>query len=269
MKYTKSPPVGLGKVERERLSAILRGTQITVSVLEAANILGMTRQKAGKLLATYAKKGWLTRIYSGVYIPVPIESDTADIVPEDPLVIAEKLFTPCYIAGWSAAEYWGLTEQIFQSIVVMIQRQQKKYQLVIKGTKYLLYLTRPSLFFGLKSVWRDNVKIQVSDPTRTIIDLMNNPALGGGIRSVVDILRNYFFSKEKSIDLLIEYLKKLNNGAAYKRLGFLIEKYFPEENRLIKECQAKLTAGNAKLDSSLDCNRLVTKWRLFVPENWK
>ena len=32
---------------------------------------------------------------------------------EDPLVIAEKLFSPCYVGGWSAAEYWGITEQIF------------------------------------------------------------------------------------------------------------------------------------------------------------
>ena len=75
--------------------------------------------------------------------------------------------------------------------------------------------------------------------------------------------------EEKSIDLLIEYLQKLKNGAVYKRLGFLTEKYFPEENRLIDECQARLTAGNAKLDFSLNCNKLVTKWKLFVPENWK
>lgn len=269
MEYTKTPSTGLGKTERERLSAILREIKATVSVSEAANILGISRQKAGKLLATYAKKGWLSRIHRGVYIPVPIESDSADIIPEDALVIAEKLFAPCYIAGWSAAEYWGLTEQIFQSVIVMIQRQQKNYRPVIKGTEYLLHLTRKTFFFGLKTIWRNNIKIQISDPTRTIIDLINNPSLGGGIRPVADILKNYFSSESKSVGLLIEYLQKLKNGAAYKRFGFLIEKYFPQENRLIAECKKKLTTGNAKLDINLNCNKLITKWRLLVPENWK
>jgi len=190
-------------------------------------------------------------------------------IPEDPFIIAETLFAPCYIAGWSAVEYWGMTEQIYSSIIVVTQREQRKYRVNIKNTEYILHLTRPALFFGLKTVWRDNVKVQISDPTRTIVDLMNNPMLGGGIRATVDVLKNYFSSEEKQIELLIEYLQQLNNGAAYKRLGFLLEKYFPQEAKLIDESQLRLTAGNAKLDNTLDCNKLVTRWKLFVPENWK
>lgn len=269
MQYTNDALVGLGKLERERLAAILRQTKATISVRETAEILGVSRQQAGKYLATLAKKGWLKRIYSGVYIPIPLESNTPDITPEDPLIIAEKLFAPCYIAGWSAAEYWNLTEQIFHSVVVMTQKQQKNYAPLIADTKYLLHLAPPKLFFGLKTIWRSNVKVQISDPTRTIVDLINNPLLAGGIRFAVDILKTYFASKEKSVDLLIEYLQKQNNGAAYKRMGFLTEKYFPNEMKLIKECRSNLTKGNAKLDSSLTCDKLVTKWKLWVPENWK
>lgn len=269
VKYTKLSPVGLGKLERQRLSAILRKTQATISVAEAADILGFSRAKAGKLLAMYANKGWLMRIYSGVYIPVPLESPTTNIVPEDPFIIAEKLFAPCYITGWSAAEHWGMTDQLYQSVIVMTQRQQKNYQPVIKDTEYLLHLAKSSHFFGLRRVWRNNVKVHIADPARMIIDIMNNPALGSGMRTSVDILKNYFNSKEKSVDLLISYLRELKNGAVYKRLGFLIEKYYLEEKLLINECQARLTAGNTKLDSTLDCNKLVTKWRLWVPANWK
>ncbi len=269
MKYTKMDSKGLGKIERKRLSGILRNTRGTVTALEVSNILQLPRQRAAKLLATYAKKGWLSRIQQGVYIPVPIESETTDIAPEDTFVIAEKLFAPCYISGWSAAEYWGMTDQIFRSIIVMTQQQQKNYQPVIKDTEYLLHFTKLVRFFGLKSVWRSNVKVLVSDPTRTIVDLMQNPSLGGGIRSTVDILQSYFGSKEKSIQMCIDYMQQLNNGAAYKRLGFLVEKYFADEQNLLKECKERLTTGNAKLDADLTCNKLVTKWRLLVPENWK
>jgi len=269
MEYTKSAPQGLGKLERKRLSAILCVAQGTVSALETSNILQIPRQKAARLLATYAKKGWLARIQQGVYISVPIESETTDIAPEDPFIIAEKLFAPCYIAGWSAAEYWGMTEQIFRSMIVMTKQQQKNYKPVIKDTEYLLHFTKSSRFFGLKNVWRNNVKVLISDPSRTIVDLMQNPSLGGGIRSTVDILKNYFGSKEKSIQLCIDYMTQLDNGAAYKRLGYLIEKYFSDEDALLKECKEKITEGNAKLDLDLVCNKLVTKWRLLVPESWK
>jgi hypothetical protein len=30
-----------------------------------------------------------------------------------------------------------------------------------------------------------------------------------------------------------------------------------------------MTTGNARLDPGLNNDRLITRWRLFVPENWK
>ena len=51
---------------------------------------------------------------------------------EDPWVIAAQLYGPCYIGGWSAAEYWDLTEQIFRTVVVMTMhrppRSEPDYQ---------------------------------------------------------------------------------------------------------------------------------------------
>jgi predicted transcriptional regulator of viral defense system len=123
--------------------------------------------------------------------------------------------------------------------------------------------------FGLKPVWRGQVKISVSDPTRTILDMLIDPALGGGIRSVRDMLGNYLGSGNKILEQLIEYGERLGNGAVYKRLGFLLEKMAPGEDEAIKECYRRLTAGNAKLDPKLDNIRLITRWKLWVPENWK
>lgn len=269
MKYTKLPPAGLGKLERARLSAILRNTRVTISVREAASILDMPATKTAKLLAWYAQKGWLSRVYYGVYIPVPLESGTTDIVFEDPLAIPEKLFAPCYIGGWSAVEYWGMTDQIFRSVIVMTQLKPKNRQILIKDTQYLLHTTQPALFFGLKKVWRSNIQIYVSDPTKTIIDLLSEPAWGGGLRPTVEILKYYFRSNEKNITSLVDYLQKTNNGAIYKRLGFLVEKYFPEEQYLIETCKNNLKSGKVKLDPNLKSNKLVTKWQLWVPEGWK
>ena len=123
--------------------------------------------------------------------------------------------------------------------------------------------------FGLKPVWRGQVKISISDPTRTIVDMLVDPGFGGGIRSVKDMLYNYMRSESKNLEQLIEYGKLLGNGAVFKRLGFLLEKTAPDETKIIEQCRKSLTAGNAKLDPKLNNSRLITRWRLWVPENWK
>ena len=117
-------------------------------------------------------------------------------------------------------------------------------------------------------MWRGRVKIHVSDPNRTILDLLADPRLGGGIRSVRDMLLNYLASEMKNLELLIEYADRLGNGAVFKRLGFLLEQYGPEELGAIEQCGKRLTKGNARLDTKLPAERLVSRWRLWVPEGW-
>lgn len=259
---------GLGKIDRNRLSAVLRGTQGTISVAEATDILELSGASTAKLLSRWAKKGWLSRVRRGLYIPVPLESPTADISLEDAWIIADKLFSPCYIGGWSAAEHWGLTEQIFRTVIVLTEQRPRKRKQSIKGTVFLLKTVPNNAMFGLKAVWRGQVKVNVSDPARTILDMLSDPLLAGGLRSMVDMFRNYLNSDSKNLALLIKYANQLGNGAVFKRLGFLLEKYAENEVDYLEQCRQGLTSGNAKLDPSLKAERLITRWRLWVPERW-
>jgi|GEM_PF-6032200 len=42
---------------------------------------------------------------------------------DEPWAVAQKLFVPCYVGGWSAAEYWDFTEQIFNSTLVVLAKK--------------------------------------------------------------------------------------------------------------------------------------------------
>jgi hypothetical protein len=48
-----------------------------------------------------------------------------------------------------------------------------------------------------------------------------------------------------------------------------LERLAPEEQEAIATCLSRLTKGRAKLDPGLGADKLVTRWRLLVPENWK
>ncbi len=73
----------------------------------------------------------------------------------------------------------------------------------------------------------------------------------------------------RSLEQLIDYADQLETGSVFKRLGFLFEIVAPEETDALDVCRKKMTTGNARLDPGLNNDRLITRWRLFVPENWK
>lgn len=259
---------GLGKEDRKRLASILRETKGTISVKEATDILKVSPTDAAKMLSRWAKKGWLSRLRRGIYMPIPLESRTAEIALEDPWIVAERLYSPCYIGGWSAAEYWDLTEQVFRTVVVLTTQKPRERSPVIKGTSFLLRTISEKTIFGTKIVWRGKVKVSVSDPSRTVLDMLIDPKLGGGIRSTTDMFLNYLKSEKKDLELLIKYAKRVGTGAVFKRLGFLLERYAPEQKTAIDECKSQLTTGNVKLDPTLKGDKLITRWRLWVPDSW-
>ena len=225
------PVSGIGKESRARLSAIVRRTKGTLSVGQAAEILGLPADKTAKLLAWWAEKGWLSRVQRGLYIFVPLEARSSDIALEDPWIVAERMFSPCYIGGWSAAEYWELTEQIFRTILVFTTRNLSNRKPVIKGTAFRVRTVSGKAMFGMQAAWRGQVKVNVSDPSRTVLDIFNDPRMGCGLRPSIDVLGHYMESKNKNMSLLMDYAGQLGNGAVFKRLGFILRGFFQKSGR--------------------------------------
>jgi predicted transcriptional regulator of viral defense system len=256
---------GLGKASRERLSKVLRQAKGSISPADAARALSVEQPEAARLLSKWSSQGWLTRVRRGLYVPVPLESSTSDLPLEDTWIVAQRLFAPCYIGGWTAAAHWGLTEQLFRSVLVITTRRPRARRVDARGAVFVLRTVGQAAMFGLKPLWRGKVKVNVSDPTRTVVDLLDTPALGGGIRSVLDILTSYFGSAHRDPQLLIRYADQLGNKAVFKRLGFLAATFAPNEAEIVAECRKRLSAGNAKLDPKLPRGRIVTVWRLQVP----
>lgn len=267
--YSNSTLSGLEAGSRARLAKVLRAAHGTVTPELAAVALGEPGLNAAKLLARWAAQGWLQRVRRGIYVPVPLESERADSAPEDAWLIAQTAFSPCFIAGWSAVEHWSLTEQIFRSVCVATARRPRQRQQTMGGITFVLHTVAQTKFFGLKSVWRGQTKVQVSDSSRTVVDLLADPSWGGGIRFVADVLSNYLKSEHRNLPLVLDYAGRLGNRAVYKRLGFLLEQQAPGEIDVIAACASRMSAGYAKLDPQLDCSKLVTAWGLWVPASWQ
>ena len=252
---------------RAQLVRVLSATGDVIHVRDVASALQLDRTAAAQRLSRWTEQGWLRRVGRGAYVAASIDTMGSDRVLDDPWVLVPALFAPAYIGGRTAAEHWDLTEQIFNDIFVMTTQVLRNKRQERHGTLFSLKHIDERKIFGTKNVWRHQTRVPVSDVHRTIIDMLDDPAVGGGIQHVADCLAAYLRRDDRDNKKLVEYAVRLGNGAVFKRLGFLAEG-LPKGAELAHLCEHHLSGGHAKLDPAQDGPRVLTKWRLRVPVCW-
>lgn len=264
LKYTiPAEPAGVERRNRLLLDRLHRELQRPFTVTEVSKLLGMEASRAARLLAYWASRGWLSRLRKGLYVTVPLGAQNPAQWSEDPWIVAHHLFEPCYIGGWSACEHWGLTEQIFREVVVFTARKIRNRQLTIKETPFLLRVIPQKRLFGTASVWRQQTKVQVSDPSRTVADLLSDPSIGGGMRFIAEIVGSYFSGEHRNDTSLLAFVRRLGNRTIYKRLGYLLETSGTTAPEILRACRSNLSKGYSLFDPTVKGKgRFSRRWNL-------
>ena len=252
---------------RQRLSFVLRNTGPTFTVAEVADLLDLERAEASKILSRWATQGWVARLRRGLYAAVPLKSSGGEMVLENPWLIVPALFDNAYIGGWSAAEHWDLTEQIFSSVCVLTADKIRSKDQTIGGIRFALTSMRIDRHFGTRFEWVGNRRIAVSDPEKTIIDMFYKPSLGGGIQHATECFRNLIRSTRGDAAKLADYAERFGSGSAKKRLGLIAEATGLDQ--LAESLSAGKSSGNIQLDPGNPGDKLITRWGVWVPAYWE
>ncbi|MCG8608555.1 hypothetical protein MJD09_26650, partial [bacterium] len=187
-------------------------------------------------------------------------------VIENTWSLAMDIFGPAFISGWSAAEHWDLTEQIFNSVSVVTMVKQRKAIQMVGSVRFRTRTLSQERFFGHKTVWFGSKAIEIADPSRIVIDILDLPRFGGGGRHTIDIIRQYWHSKTRDPDLLLDYAIRYKRGSVFKRLGFLTEEArAPVTEEWIRACRRNLSKGISYLDPDGPAKgQIVSKWNLCI-----
>lgn len=264
-KYNRKPIAGMSEKERHLLTSLLQQGRQTVRASDLMEQFGSKKKAANLALSRLARKGWLQRLLPGVYGFVPLSADSANPMPEDAWALSMELFGPCYITGWTAAEQWDLTEQVFNSIALRSAHRFRSKTIEAGGVRYYVQFAKKDEFFGVQKIWRNNVQVSIADPHRTIIDILNDPALGAGGRQTMEIVRNYWKSKHANPDRLFEYAEKIGNGVIFKRLAFTAQKFGRVTDEWLEKCAARITKGVSKFDpEGSDQGSIVSRWNIKI-----
>ena len=255
---------------RAAVSALARSSSSgLISVAVAAKALGVTPARASGLLTRLTRSGWLTRLRRGVYYVLPLDSESAaSTTHHDPWLVAIHLFGPCYIGGWSAAEHWALTEQLFAKTFVVTSANIRLREQAVLGLKFVLRKVPSNRVRGVPTVWRGSERVSVSSRERTLVDALRDPSWLGGIRNVADALSTYLEDPHSTATALLREMRSSGSGAAAKRLGFLLETLEFPAGTEIETLLALRPAGNIKLDPAIPSRgRLSKRWGLWINAN--
>ena len=259
---TISQPAGIGSRGRSELAAVLGNGQRFVRPVDVASKLGIDPQDAAKRLSRWTSEGWLRRARRGLYIPVPLDASNPTAWSEDALAVAAAVWSPCYFTGWTAASYWSLTEQLFRTTVLKTSQRVRSSKVVLLDHEYLVrHVPTPAMTWGLKTEWQRELRLKMADPARTVIDVLDEPRLGGGIRHCAEILATYLHDHDAG--LLVEYGDRLGNRTVFKRLGYLFETLHHDNPSHIAACRARLPEGVSALDpDGPPKGARLMRWRL-------
>jgi predicted transcriptional regulator of viral defense system len=258
-------PAGISQRNRRYVERLHREASAAFDIETAAHVLELDRSATARLLGYLARRGWLARARRGLYVAVPLDARQSGEWVEDSWVVANLAFSPCYIGGWSACEHWDLTEQVFRTLLVMTARKVHDRDVTLQGMPIRLTVRPTEKHFGTVSVWRGQTQVAVSDPSRTAVDILDDPRLGGGMRTVADVIHEYMTSAHRDDGLLVEYGDRLGNRGVFKRLGYLLEQSQAKAPDLIAACLERRSEGLVALDPSVSLRgRILRRWGLRV-----
>lgn len=257
---------GLSTQERKIIGHFSALEQNFVNTDKLMEFHSCKRSTANQILRRLALKGWLHRLKQGAYVIVPLTSITATPAIENSWSLAMDLFKPAYISGWSAAEHWNLTEQIFNSVSVSTLSHQRESIQLLGNIKFRTKTLKKEQFFGTKKIWFGSKAVEIADPSRMLIDILDLPRFGGGGRHMVDILKQYWQTDVCNPDLLLEYALRYKRGIVFKRLGFLAESLkAPVTEEWLNACRQNISKGISYLDpDGPKQGKIISKWNLKI-----
>lgn len=245
---------------------------MVVEVEDGVRILGVSGKRAADLLSRLAARGWLVRIRGkkagAKYVITPWGPTAPSPILHNWFVLVREYMTPkpYYVSYYSAMALHNMTFQPINTIFISTPaRPQKK--MVAHVPVQLVSCQPQSLRWGVEDVWvTKQEQVKVSDLERTILDALDRPDYSGGVTELAKGL----WVQRTSINwrLLMDYLHKMDRGAVYRRLGYLVETFrlklpTPLAHRLHQQAHRYL--GHVRLDPTLPHEgRYVPRWRLQV-----
>ncbi len=187
----------------------------------------------------------------------------------DPYVIAGKATDDGIIGYHTALELHGVayttfTEMQFLTVRAISSFTYEEHQFrPIKFHQKLIKLDQSEI--QTETIQRQRVKIKLTSIERTIVDVLDRPALGGGWEEIFRSLDNI---TQLDYDKIINYALLLRNATLAAKVGYFLEQrptHFLKNQSKIDLLLTHIPKQPHYMDRSRGEGKYIEKWRLIVP----
>ena len=240
----QSKRAGLSTRESRLLSRLASEGHQIISIDDIETTLEIAPNTAREIASRLTEKGWLDRLLPGRYLIIPLAAGENAVYTTHEYLIAAHVAEPMYIGYYSALSHHGLTEQVPRTVYVVTPTRAQSRE--IHGVPYRVTTVTERKFFGFEPTSIEGTTVHVSDLEKTLVDCADHPEFCGGIHELATAM---VAADEQgcSWPTVGEYLERLDNGAATKRIVYLADQLgidLPTREALVDS----FTSGYSLLD---------------------
>jgi predicted transcriptional regulator of viral defense system len=234
--------------ESQALSRLASENRQIITIGDIENVLDISRKSAKDMAFALKEKGWLERLVHGKYLILPLAAGENAVYTAHEFVIASALVDPMYVGYWSAMNHHGLTEQLSRTVYIVTTERARERE--IHGVTYRPVSVTDEKFFGYQPTAVGSAQVNIASIEKTLVDCADHPEFCGGLGELATAMQTAMDTR-CSWERVVEYLQRLGNGAATKRIVYLADQLdldLPAYEGLL----ANFTTGYPLLDPTRD-----------------
>jgi predicted transcriptional regulator of viral defense system len=204
-------------------------------------------------LARLAQRGWLVRIKRGLYVVI---SDITSLAANNIslLRISNALNNRSYISLSSALFYYGLVDQLLQSVTAITNTRTRQYH--FQGFTFAFSKVQDDFYFGFSEKRVEGKLVNIADLEKVILDYLYLKKDTYSLNLVWEKLTEH--TDEFDFDKLQRYALRCNLTLR-RATGFLLDQLGVNSNDLY--ASVKDRNGYSRLTS--EAQNFNAKWRLY------
>ena len=150
-------------------------------------------------------------------------------------------------------------------LVFITPKRKQATRPELLGVRFELVFIKPERMFGAALLGEPGLRIRVTDPERTVVDMLDRSDLCGGIPAVAKSIEQAWPALDR--ERLSAYLERFAGGTVPRRLGYLVERLrlLPLDDPMLANWRTLIGAGYSLLERGGPAEGpFVRRWRLRI-----